>query len=185
MTQDLSQLSMLERIAAQTQQAAPVEKPIVQVEASQDWRIPGFGAGARVETSFGHVPIEALRKRDPVRTSDGRFVKVQFVDEIRLDRRFLLTHPEAQPITIPKDVLAPLSPNRDIRVSGAQVIKTPGRMDQANGKSAQDLIGQRRIRRELAGYFTYYVFHCGEPCTVSIDGMWFDIVPSTPDISEE
>ena len=181
---------MLERIAAQTKQAPPVSKPAVvaappKIASSADWRMPGFGAGARVETSFGHVPIEALRRRDPVKTGDGRFLKVQMVDEIRLERRFLLNHPEAQPVTIPKDVIAPNSPNRDIRVSGAQVIKTPGRMDQANGKTAHDLVGQRRIRRDPVGYFTYYTFHCGEPCTISIDGMWFEIVPSAPDLSEE
>ena len=185
MTLDLSQLSMLERIAAQTKQAEPVVKPVAKPAPTSDWRIPGFGAGARVETSIGHVQVEALRSRDPVRTSDGRFLKVQVVDEIRLDRRFLLTHPEAQPVTIPRDVFAPNSPNRDIRLSGAQVIKTPGRMDQADGKTAHDLIGQRRIRREPTGYFTYYTFHCGEPCTVSIDGMWFEIIPSKPDISDE
>jgi len=121
MTQDLSQLSMLERIAAQTKQAAPAPKPVAKPAPT-------------------------------VRTSDGRFLKVQVVDEIRLDRRFLLTHPEAQPVTIPRDVFAPHSPNRDVRLSGAQVIKTPGRMDQADGKTAHDLIGQRRIRREQTGY---------------------------------
>jgi len=183
MTQDLSQLSMLERIAAQTKQAEPVAKPAAQTAAPIDWAMPGFGAGARVETSFGHVPVEALRRRDPVRTSDGRFLKVQAIDEFRLERRFLLTHPEAQPITIPQNVFAPGSPNREIRVSGAQVIKTPGRMDQADGKTVDALLGQRHIRREMVGYFTYYVFHCGEPCTVSVDGMWFQVVPSKPDIS--
>jgi len=132
MTQDLSQLSMLERIAAQTKQAAPAPKPVAKPAPTSDWRIP-----------------------------------------------------EAQPVTIPRDVFAPHSPNRDVRLSGAQVIKTPGRMDQADGKTAHDLIGQRRIRREQTGYFTYYTFHCGEPCTVSIDGMWFEIVPHKPDISDE
>lgn len=181
MDHDGDQTYMLQRIAAQTKPVAGVRKVIAKPVDEQGAGIAGFGAGARVQTSFGHVPVEALRRRDPIRTSTGRFLKAQFVDEIRLDRRFLLTHPETQPIAIPKDAFGASCPSQNICVSGGQKLRIPGRFDQAEGKAAEDLIGQMRIVSDLKGYFTYYVFHCGEPCTVCIDGLWVDIEPRSPD----
>lgn len=185
MLQDVDLTSMLQRIAAQTQSTAKEIETDEPTADEQVWSIPGFGAGARVQTSFGLVPVEALRRGDSLKTSTGDFLKVQYVDEIRLERRFLLTHPDAQPIKIPKDAFGPSHPNRDLVVSGAQEIRMPGRFDQSQGKAAVELLGQRSIARNPSGYFTYYVFHCGEPCGVCIDGLWAHIEPNSPDTSVE
>jgi hypothetical protein len=185
MNQDVDVASMLKRIEEQTRHISTVENLKPDPRDVQEWSIPGFGAGARIHTSFGLVPVEALRRGDPVKTSDDQFLKVQYVDQLRLDRRFLLNHPEAQPVTIPKGAYGVTSPNQSIRLSGAQVVKLPSRFDQGRGKAAHDLIGQRHISRDLSGYFTYYVFHCGEPCTICIDGLWVEIAVNNPDISTE
>ena len=142
------------------------------------WSLPGFGAGAKVMTSFGAVPVEALRRRDPVRTHAGTFLDVQYVDEIKLDRRFLLTHPEAQPVFIPRGAMGAQSPNRHMLLSGVQKVRSPGRFDQSGGVAAEDMIGRGGIARKSHGYFTYYVFHCGAPCTVNVDGLWVDLAPA-------
>lgn len=142
------------------------------------WSLPGFGTGARVSTAFGYVPVEVLRLRDPVKTRDGRFLAVKHVDTIRLDRRFLLTHPDAQPIEIPKNALAMNVPNQTILVSGKQRLFPPRHYDQRSGTLALDFVGIGRVQRKFHGYFTYYVFHCGEPCTASIDGLWVDLDPA-------
>lgn len=183
MVQDESELAFLQRIAAQSvpeipmpQETAP-EEPDVPEDQPFGWSLPGFGAGARVMTSFGLVPVEALRRRDPVRTHSGQFPEVQYVDEIRLDRRFLLTHPEAQPVFIPRGGLGASAPNRHMLVSGQQKVRSPGRFDQAAGQAAVELIGRGGIARKSHGYFTYYVFHCGAPCTVNVDGLWVDLDP--------
>jgi len=181
--QDVALTSMLQRIAAQTKPIAAASNVKEKSVDEQVWSIPGFGAGARVQTSFGLVPVEALRIGDPIKTSTGNFLRAEYVDEIRLDRRFLLTHPESQPITIPKDAFGASCPSRNISVSGAQEVRLPGNFDQMQGTTAVSLIGQRRICRDLSGYFNYYVFHCGEPCTVCIDGLWVNIKPSSPDTS--
>ena len=185
MNQDVDVASMLQRIEGQTGHVSSVEILEPNPRDVQDWCIPGFGAGARIQTSFGLVPIEVLRRGDPVKANGDQFLKVQYVDQIKLDRRFLLNFPEAQPVTIPKDAFGVSCPNQPIRLSGAQVIKLPSRFDQGRGKAAHDLIGQRNIARDLSGYFTYYVFHCGEPCSVCIDGLWVEIAPSDPDTSTE
>jgi hypothetical protein len=141
------------------------------------WALPGFGAGARVSTSFGHVPVEALRRRDEIRTTEGRFLRVQYIDTVRLDRRFLLTHPDAHPVVIHKNGFGPSIPSQTILVSGCQKIRSPKRFDQTSGRNAEDFVGQNNIMRKYHGYFTYYVFHCGQPCTASVDGLWVDLDP--------
>ena len=65
------------------------------------WTLPGFGGKSRVLTSFGHLPIEALRRNDPLKTSSGSYTKVTWIDSIGLDAEFLSSHSQAQPIYIP------------------------------------------------------------------------------------
>ncbi len=149
------------------------------------WSLPGFGAGARVVTSFGKVPVEALRRRDPVKTRKGCFLKVQHVDTVRLDRRFLLAHPDAQPIAISQNGLAAAIPDQAILVSGCQKIRTPGQFDQAAGRLAVDYVGRGNVARKYYGYFTYYVFHCGEPCTINVNGLWVDLDPDILETPED
>jgi hypothetical protein len=172
-----SDFALLQRIAAQCKSDdATVEETSTEIK-TPFWTLPGFGAGARVVTSFGYVPIEALRLRDAIKTRGGRFLEVQHVDIIRLDRRFLLTNPDAQPIAIPKDGLAEAIPNQTILVSGCQKIRSPERCDQVSSRLAVDYVGRGNVARKYHGYFTYYVFHCGEPCTINVNGLWVDLDP--------
>lgn len=183
--EEISESALLQRIAAQcSSDTAVADEPSITTK-SPFWSLPGFGAGARVATSFGHVPVEALRRRDPVRTRDGRFLMIEYIDTVRLDRRFLLTHPDAQPISIPKGGLAAGIPNQNVLVSGCQKIRSSGRFDQVSGRSAADYVGRANVARKLHGYFTYYVFHCGEPCTVDVNGMWVDLDPDILETPEE
>ncbi|WP_375342486.1 Hint domain-containing protein [Yoonia sediminilitoris] len=176
--------SLLQKVAAQCGTVAAISKePSVAPEGS--WSLPGFGAGASVATAFGYVPVEALRRRDPIKTQDGRFLRVEHVDSVRLDRRYLLTHPDSQPIAIRKNGLAPAIPSQTILMAGCQKISPIGRFDQVSAKVAADYIPLGRAERKLHGHFTYYVFHCGEPCTVNINGIWIDLDPDSLSISQD
>lgn len=178
LTSEHSVSSLLQSISAQCGSAAvKAEEP--STEAEQPWSLPGFGAGAIVTTAFGYVPVEALRLHDPVKTRDGRFLEVKHVDKVRLDRRFLLTHPDAQPIAIAKNGLAAAVPNNTVLMSGCQKIRSPGHFDQLTGKPAVDYVDLGRAERKYHGYFTYHVFHCGEPCVVNINGLWVDLEPDS------
>ena len=175
---DVQESSLLRKIAAQcgSVEAPPKKQPTVP---EKTWSLPGFGAGARVATAFGHVPVEVLRRGDPVKTQDGRFLKVVHVGTVRLDRRYLLTHPEAQPIAIRKNGLAPAIPSQTVLMAGCQKISPHGRFNQVSADIAQDYIGLGKAERKPHGYFTYYVFHCGEQCTVNINGIWIDLDPDS------
>ena len=175
--------ALLQRIASQVAQPLEQSNPIhPEVEAPEShvektWDFKGFGAKSRVLTSFGYVPMEALRRRDPIKCFDGRFLEVEFVDEIRLDRRYLIDHPEAQPILVPRASLGASRPNTDMFVSGAQPLRSTDRATDDCTVTAEDMIGRAGIMRKSHGYFTYFRFHCGEPCVAQIDGVWCDIQP--------
>jgi len=169
--------SLLERVSAQCRSvaAAPEKRSIETNELV--WSLPGFGAGTQICTSFGYLPIEALRRRDPVKTRDGRFLKVQHVDKVMLDRRYLLNNPDAQPISILTSGLAANVPNRPTLVSGGLKIRSPGKFDQGSGQLAETYLGLSKVSRKHHGYFSYYVFHCGVPCTINANGLWVDLDP--------
>ena len=184
-----SDSDLLQRIAAQVQtpQKPPVESVVDKIgeveeavapEPEKLWNFSGIGPKSRILTSFGHVPMEALRRRDPVRTFEGRYLEVEHVDEIRLDRRFLIMHPEAQPIMIPRHSLGAGAPSVDMFVSGSQKMRMTDRANRVRGVKAEEMIGRAGIMRKSHGYFTYYTFHCGEPCTVQIDGVWCHVGPN-------
>ena len=177
-----SDSALLQRIAAQVAKPVPASPipavdpaPTVEAEPLKSWDFAGFSAKSRILTSFGHVPMEALRRRDPVKTFDGRFLEVEFVDEIRLDRRYLIDHPEAQPILLPRHSLGGSSPTTEMFVSGAQRIRSTDRVQSSQSVKAEDMVGRSGIMRKSHGYFTYYHFHCAEACTVFIDGVWCEI----------
>ncbi|MDW4499978.1 Hint domain-containing protein [Sulfitobacter sp. D35] len=141
------------------------------------WTLPGFCANARVQTSFGHVPIEALRPHDPVRTKAGDYLAVAWVDRIQLDAEFLMLHPAAYPVRLPAGCIDRGVPCRDILLSTAQVLHLPHRTGANARCTAATLVGRRRIRREAVPSLTYFMFHCGRPATVWVDGLWVDTAP--------
>lgn len=143
----------------------------------RSWDLPGFSGKARVTTSFGELPIEALRLRDPVKTSSGKFLEVKWIDQVRLDAQFLSLHPEANPISIPEGSLGHMTPSSDVLISPAQPLKLPRQASDMKAKPAQSLVWRNNVARKPQSGFTYYLFHCGEPASVSIEGLWFEIVP--------
>lgn len=76
-------------------------------------------------------------------------------------------------------------PNQSILVSGCQKIRSPGRFDQVSSRSAVDYLGRGNVARKYHGYFTYYVFHCGEPCAVDVNGLWVDVDPDVLETLED
>lgn len=147
----------------------------VKTEHARKWTIPGFLGKAKVMTSFGNLPIEALRLRDPVKTRSGHFRKVVWVDQLHLDSEFVFDFPDSLPVQIGNGALGPDFPPNSVQFSPAQVV-LPSRH---GGKSVpvRDLVGRPRIIRPLPSTFTYYLFHCGQQEDVLVDGMWCHTSP--------
>ncbi|MGB7243207.1 MAG: Hint domain-containing protein [Sulfitobacter sp.] len=148
----------------------------VQVE-KLDWSLPGFHPRARVLTSFGQLPVEALRLRDLVKTQSGRFLPVQWIDKVTLDADFLERHPQAQPISIPQNAFGQSVPAAAFMVSPGQVVKMPASIMNGDMKLAKDLVGRTHIRRASQASVTYFMFHCGADTSVSVEGVWCKCAP--------
>lgn len=141
------------------------------------WTIPGFGWNTRVTTSFGDLPVQALRVRDPVRTSRGNFVQVQWVDEIKLDEGFLDGFPDAHPVTITAGSLGKGLPKSDMTVSPHQRVAVGDNGFHSEFRMARDLLGRPGVLRNPQFPLRYYLFHCGEPTQVMIEGVWVTVAP--------
>ena len=146
--------------------------------AALAWSLPGFGGKARVATSFGNLPIEALRVRDSVRTQSGRFLEVRWIDKLHLDAKFLSLHPKSNPILIPKGSLDSATPSNDVLVSPAQMLRLPRQTCATSPTPAQSIVGRGNVATKPQNVFTYYLFHCGEPASLNIEGLWFEVSPN-------
>lgn len=152
--------------------------PKIKSEAVPSWDLPGFDGKARVLTSFGELPIEALRVRDELRLPNGRFLRVAWIDQIRLDAEFLRRHPEARPFLVGVGALGADLPRRNFLVSPQQEIHLGRQPSNGPARSVASLEGQRGIlRKSSCDFIKYYIFHLGEPAAVSVEGVWCIVRP--------
>ncbi|MDW4548619.1 Hint domain-containing protein [Defluviimonas sp. D31] len=141
------------------------------------WTLPGFFGNARVATSFGDLPVQALRPRDPLRTLQGSLVNVAWVDRIHLDEDFLSANPDALPVLIPAGALGPGRPRTDLRVSPHQKINAGSGEFRPDFRLARDLTNRPGIMRSPATMLTYHLFHCGAPASVLVEGVGVSTSP--------
>lgn len=153
-----------------------IERPHVK-ERQSVWTVTGIAAGTRIQTSFGDLPIEALRRRDPVMTSDHEYAKVEWIDQMKLDAEFMAYHPEAQPVLITPNSLGSGVPRRPVLVSPKQIVRAPGHPLAATGVVASALTELPRISRMPVEDLTYVRLHCGRPAEVQVEGLWVQTTP--------
>jgi hypothetical protein len=141
------------------------------------WNLPGFSAKARVGTTFGDLPIEALRVRDAIRTISGAIARVQWVDKLHLDEDYIKKHPSACPIRIAANSFGAGRPAQEMIVSPRQEI-CPDTHAVTNFLRADELRTRFNAHRiQSAVGMTYFRFHCGEPVVVRVDGVWVGVRP--------
>ncbi|MFM2356282.1 MAG: hypothetical protein RLZZ528_2018 [Pseudomonadota bacterium] len=162
--------------------ASPASAPVPSASAkpgprSDFWTLPGICWNARVATSFGDLPVQGLRRRDPVRTPTGGLSTVAFVDEVKLDAGFLDSFPDAQPITIQPGALGNGRPTMPVTLSPHQRIAVGEARFASDMRMARDLLGRPGVTRSPAENVRYYIFHCGEPTSVMVEGVWIATAP--------
>jgi len=135
------------------------------------WNQPGIHGKARILTSFGELPIEALRKRDMVKTARGDFLAVLHIEEFKLDRNFLEYHPDAQPISIRCGALGRALPKRDILISPEQKICLQADRFGDDPRKAIDLCGRAKIGRQSQNFVTYYQIALSCRAMVYVEGV--------------
>lgn len=141
------------------------------------WKLPGFGPLAPIETDFGNFPAQTLRVRDRVRTRNGMFAQIVWLDRLVLNEDFMHRHPEAQPVLIRAGAIGLGMPKQDVLVSPGQMICLGGGYGPRTNKLASELVGGGKAIRRPEPMFTYTLFHCGTPVEVHVDGVWMHVDP--------
>ncbi|MFN6951772.1 MAG: Hint domain-containing protein, partial [Albidovulum sp.] len=112
------------------------------------WALPGLCSGVRVTTSFGDLPVEALRKRDPLRTQSGSLALVAWVDRILLDEDFLAANPDALPVRISAGAFGAGLPERDLILSPHQPVNVSPSVYGQEFRRARDLLDRPGVFRQ-------------------------------------
>lgn len=141
------------------------------------WTLPGFCGGARITTSFGDLPIQALRRRDPLRTVHGTLATVEWIDCIQLDEEFLQSNPDALPVRISAGAFGNGKPERDLTVSPHQLVNISPSQYRQDFRLARDLTDRPGILRQPDMLIRYHVFHCATPATVIVEGLCVSVSP--------
>ncbi|PKP73288.1 MAG: hypothetical protein CVT84_14300 [Alphaproteobacteria bacterium HGW-Alphaproteobacteria-6] len=160
--------------------AAPLllgRRPGLSPRTDRIWTLPGFCGDARVTTSFGDLPVKALRRNDPLRLAQGSLAIVEWVDHIHLEEALLHFHPDAQPVLIQAGALGPGRPAADLLVSPHQKINVGAGPYSQDFRRARDLTGRPGVMRRPETVLSYHLFHCGAPAVVCVNGV---LVPVTP-----
>lgn len=146
-------------------------------DADRTWTLPGLCWNTSVMTSFGALPVQVLRKHDPLRMIDGTVARITWVDKIQLDEEFLASYPDAQPIRIRSGALGPGQPAQDILVSPQQKMTVTSTGYAPRLLAARDLLGRPDIMRLPQTTITYYLFHCGQQANVMSEGLGIHTAP--------
>ena len=156
---------------------APADPANTSGDDQKFWTLPGICWNARVSTSFGDLPVQALRKRDPLRTPSGEFLPVAHVDELRLDGEFLRNFPDAAPIVISAGALGSGRPANAITVSPHQRVSVGESRLAGDLRMARDLLDRPGVVRTPTPLVRYIVFHCAVPACVMVEGVWVSTAP--------
>jgi hypothetical protein len=157
--------------------ATPTPPAQAAVHRPVSWTLPGFEGKCRVATIFGDLPIEALRRRDKVKTISGAYREVLWIDAIRLDADFMARHQAAHPVHIRAKAIGGTHPARTMLVSPGQKIWSPNVSGAYSAVEASRLVGLPGVQSLPRGDITYYRFHTGSDEKISIDGAWFCVGP--------
>ncbi len=136
------------------------------------WSIDGFGMNTRICTAFGATPAQFLKVGDMVRTRDGAFRRVSWVDHVKLNENFMRQHPQAGPILIRAGALGHNMPERDMEISPCHRL-TEMRFSGAKTVSAESLLGRPNITRAARSQASYIRFRCeGGEAIVKAENIW-------------
>lgn len=175
--------ALVERLArlpvpAAAPEAVPPTRPSRAKRSEPvQWTMPGLCDGMRVTTSFGDLPVQALRRRDPLRTHAGTIATVAWVDCLRLDEEFLDANPDALPVRIAAGAFGGGRPERDLLVSPHQQVNASPTLYAQDFRHARDLTGRPGIGRQAVPMVNYYLFHCGAPAAVLAEGLCLRVSP--------
>lgn len=157
----------------------PARRREPSFSAEKEWRLQGFHGRARVATNFGSLPIMGLRRGDRVKTMEGIYKKVEWLDEVGLDEGFLLSCPEAQPMEFSRNAFGPKYPEEPFLISPSQQFLLPqsARSLKSGPVTPREVSAWQGVRRASQSFMSYYLFHCGAEDFICVEGVWCRVSP--------
>ena len=162
------------RVLARLRDGKPTQKsndaaeaqPRAESAAAADenrWPLPGLAPMTRVRTSFGDVHAVALRKGDLVKTRDGEFKPIVWLNRVLLDEHFVEEKLDSNPIRIQAGAVGPAIPAADILVSPHQIVCPSPKANIPGLREAGDLVAKPGVSRQRETGLSYTMFHLGDP----------------------
>ena len=131
----------------------------------------------RVKTSFGDVHAVALRVGDLVRTRDGDYRPIVWLNRVLLDEQFLAEKTDSNPVRIAAGALGRSLPMADVVVSPRQQICKDPSLGVNERREAADLTSKPGVLRQRETGMSYTMFHVGEPAEIECEGMFLLFEP--------
>jgi hypothetical protein len=172
---DMDEGDLLSRVLTQTTEAPVSVVASARPAPVQDrsaWTHPGILGSTRVMTSFGHVPAHLVRVGDTLRTREGGFERVQRITDLKLDEDFLARYPEAAPVIIRRNTLAPGTPHLDVGFSAAQKVSVGPNRFEDRLVTAGTLSRARGGIDKSLGMMVYIQLHLARDAQINCDGVW-------------
>lgn len=151
--------------------------PCEQLPVSRDFaRLRAFGADARLLTETGPVPARTLREGDRLRTCDGDFAEIVWIDRLELDAGFLRSVPSLKPVFLGACDLGE-APCRNVILSPEQLVWTSDTADGGGFRRAAELTRHPDLYRHRDIAVTYISILCDAPVVVEAEGLLIPLIP--------
>jgi hypothetical protein len=149
----------------------------------------GIAEGADVQTPCGTRRIERIRPGDMIVTRGQGLTPVRLVWSRRVDGGTLRGRPDTAPVRLKPRIVGPLTPKRDVVVSGDQLVLVPGhcvhghKADRACLVAARDIAGTSDAAHvEWPGSaLTLYTLVFDAPQVFSVHGLLVESFVPTPE----
>lgn len=158
-----------------------MSKRTVQIKA--DSKVPltpnVFGLRAFCEetildTHLGPLPARDVTTMHSLRSLDGSFVGIEWIQRLQLDATTLKNYPDLKPVLLEVGQFGPNLPRRNMLVSRSHSLCAGDATDKVcQFGSAQMWCKHPDIFRDRSFDFTYIVIACERTTFINAEGLWF------------
>lgn len=136
--------------------------------------LKAFSEVTMLETHLGPMPAKNVTAQHLLRTINGTFVGIEWIQRVRLDSITLKQYPDLKPVLLEAGQFGPGLPRRNTLVSRSHVFLAGEVMDKVSRFGSALMWAKEPDRfRDRDFDFTYIVIACERTTFISAEGLWF------------